>query len=125
MGRTGIGQQPNERLSPDARRRTAPLARRVSTPNQPRPAAARRKRIAHRMCCWDPRQESALPAGHRHRRPDRGDRPDLVGRRLVGWTVADHLETDPVGAARTDALVRRRPADGLIFHPGRRRRESG
>jgi transposase InsO family protein len=37
----------------------------------------------------------------------------------VGWAVADHLKTDLVDAALTDALTRRRPAGGLVFHSDR------
>ncbi|MBM0224756.1 DDE-type integrase/transposase/recombinase [Micromonospora sp. ATA51] len=44
---------------------------------------------------------------------------DLASRRVVGWAVADHLRTDLVDAALTDALVRRRPASGLVFHSDR------
>ncbi|SDT80443.1 IS3 family transposase [Actinoplanes derwentensis] len=44
---------------------------------------------------------------------------DLASRRIVGWAVADHLKTDLVDAALTDALVRRRPASGLVFHSDR------
>ena len=44
---------------------------------------------------------------------------DLASRRVVGWAVADHLKTDLVDAALDDALRRRRPADGLIFHSDR------
>lgn len=44
---------------------------------------------------------------------------DLASRRVVGWAMADHLKTDLVDAALTDALARRRPADGLIFHSDR------
>ncbi|MCA2214854.1 IS3 family transposase [Jidongwangia harbinensis] len=44
---------------------------------------------------------------------------DLASRRVVGWAVADHLRTDLVDAALSDALTRRRPADGLIFHSDR------
>ncbi|GAA0458818.1 transposase [Paractinoplanes deccanensis] len=44
---------------------------------------------------------------------------DLASRRIVGWAVADHLKTDLVDAALTDALIRRRPASGLIFHSDR------
>lgn len=44
---------------------------------------------------------------------------DLASRRVVGWAVADHLKTDLVDAALTDALARRRPADGLVFHSDR------
>jgi transposase InsO family protein len=41
---------------------------------------------------------------------------DLASRRVVGWAVADHLRTDLVDAALSDAIRRRRPAPGLIFH---------
>ncbi|GAA3399389.1 IS3 family transposase [Cryptosporangium minutisporangium] len=44
---------------------------------------------------------------------------DLASRRVVGWAVADHLRTDLVDAALTDALNRRRPAPGLLFHSDR------
>jgi transposase InsO family protein len=44
---------------------------------------------------------------------------DLASRRVVGWAVAEHLKTDLVDAALTDALHRRRPSDGLIFHSDR------
>ena len=44
---------------------------------------------------------------------------DLASRRIVGWAVAEHLKTDLVDAALTDALVRRRPASGLVFHSDR------
>ncbi|MGR6320710.1 IS3 family transposase [Micromonospora soli] len=44
---------------------------------------------------------------------------DLASRRVVGWAVADHLRTDLVNAALTDAIRRRRPASGLIFHSDR------
>ena len=44
---------------------------------------------------------------------------DLASRRVVGWAVADHLKTDLVDAALSDALARRRPADGLVFHSDR------
>jgi len=44
---------------------------------------------------------------------------DLASRRIVGWAVADHLKTDLVDDALTDALVRRRPASGLVFHSDR------
>lgn len=44
---------------------------------------------------------------------------DLASRRVVGWAVAEHLKTDLVDAALTDALMRRRPAPGLIFHSDR------
>jgi transposase InsO family protein len=44
---------------------------------------------------------------------------DLASRRVVGWAAAEHLRTDLVDAALTDALRRRRPADGLVFHSDR------
>jgi len=44
---------------------------------------------------------------------------DLASRRIVGWAVAEHLRTDLVDAALTDALARRRPASGLVFHSDR------
>lgn len=44
---------------------------------------------------------------------------DLASRRVVGWAVADHLKTDLVDDALVDALTRRRPAAGLIFHSDR------
>jgi transposase InsO family protein len=44
---------------------------------------------------------------------------DLSSRRVVGWATADHLRTDLVDAALTDALRRRRPAPGLVFHSDR------
>ncbi|MEV6491261.1 IS3 family transposase [Actinoplanes sp. NPDC051633] len=44
---------------------------------------------------------------------------DLASRRVVGWAVADHLRTDLVDAALRDALTRRRPPAGLIFHSDR------
>jgi transposase InsO family protein len=44
---------------------------------------------------------------------------DLASRRVVGWAVADHLRTDLVADALTDALNRRRPAPGVVFHSDR------
>jgi transposase InsO family protein len=44
---------------------------------------------------------------------------DLASRRVVGWAVADHLRTDLIDAALTDAVNRRRPAAGLVFHSDR------
>ncbi len=44
---------------------------------------------------------------------------DLASRRIVGWAVAEHLRTDLVDAALTDALNRRRPAPELVFHSDR------
>ena len=44
---------------------------------------------------------------------------DLASRRVVGWAVADHLRTDLVADALNDAVNRRRPAPGVIFHSDR------
>jgi transposase InsO family protein len=44
---------------------------------------------------------------------------DLASRRVVGWAVADHLHTDLVDAALAEALTRRRPPSGLVFHSDR------
>jgi transposase InsO family protein len=44
---------------------------------------------------------------------------DLASRRVVGWAVAEHLRTDLIDTALTDALTRRRPPSGLIFHSDR------
>ncbi|MFI5736371.1 IS3 family transposase [Kribbella sp. NPDC051587] len=44
---------------------------------------------------------------------------DLASRRVVGWATADHLRTDLVAEALTDAVNRRRPAPGVIFHSDR------
>src|ERR1700704_76436 len=44
---------------------------------------------------------------------------DLASRRVVGWAVADHLRTDLVADALTDAVNRRRPAPGGGFHSDR------
>jgi len=44
---------------------------------------------------------------------------DGFSRRVVGWAMADHLQTDLVLAALRLALQRRRPATGLIHHSDR------
>jgi len=44
---------------------------------------------------------------------------DLASRRVVGWATADHLRTDLVAEALTDAVNRRRPAPGVLFHSDR------
>jgi transposase InsO family protein len=44
---------------------------------------------------------------------------DLHSRRLVGWSMADHLQTDLVADALTMALARRRPPAGLLHHSDR------
>jgi len=44
---------------------------------------------------------------------------DLHSRRLVGWSMADHMQTDLVADALTMALARRRPHSGLLHHSDR------
>jgi transposase InsO family protein len=44
---------------------------------------------------------------------------DLASRRVVGWATADHLRTDLVAEALTDAVNRRRPTPGVVFHSDR------
>jgi putative transposase len=41
---------------------------------------------------------------------------DLYSRRVVGWAMADHMETSLVEAAFTMALARRHPPAGLLHH---------
>jgi putative transposase len=41
---------------------------------------------------------------------------DCFSRRVVGWSMADHLRTELVTAALTMAVWRRQPAPGLIHH---------
>jgi len=44
---------------------------------------------------------------------------DLHSRRIVGWSMADHMQTDLVTDALRMALARRRPAAGLLHHSDR------
>src|SRR5262249_14704570 len=44
---------------------------------------------------------------------------DLASRRVVGWATADHLRTDLVAQALTNAVAARRPTDPVIFHSDR------
>jgi transposase InsO family protein len=44
---------------------------------------------------------------------------DCFSRKIVGWAMADHLQTDLVSDALTMALERRRPAKGLLHHSDR------
>jgi putative transposase len=44
---------------------------------------------------------------------------DLCSRRIVGWSMADHLRTDLVSAALGMALAGRRPPAGLLHHSDR------
>src|SRR5256885_13610385 len=41
---------------------------------------------------------------------------DLYSRRIVGWTLADHLRAELVTDALGMAVARRRPEPGLIHH---------
>ncbi len=41
---------------------------------------------------------------------------DLYSRRIVGWSMADHMRTELVSDALQMALARRRPDPGLIYH---------
>jgi transposase InsO family protein len=44
---------------------------------------------------------------------------DLCSRRIVGWSMADHMQTDLVADALTMALIRRQPPAGLLHHSDR------
>jgi transposase InsO family protein len=44
---------------------------------------------------------------------------DLHSRRIVGWSMADHIQTDLVADALTMAIARRRPPAGLLHHSDR------
>lgn len=44
---------------------------------------------------------------------------DIDTRRVVGWASADHLRTDLVETALRQAVERRRPPAGVIFHSDR------
>ena len=41
---------------------------------------------------------------------------DVFSRRIVGWSIADHMRTELVTDALQMALARRRPGPGLIWH---------
>src|SRR5215207_9601085 len=41
---------------------------------------------------------------------------DLFSRRIVGWSMADHMRTELVTDALQMALAQRRPTPGLIWH---------
>ena len=41
---------------------------------------------------------------------------DLFSRRIVGWSMGDHMRTELVADALQMALARRQPAPGLIWH---------
>lgn len=44
---------------------------------------------------------------------------DLHSRRIVGWSMSDHLETDLASDALAMALLRRQPPAGLLHHSDR------
>jgi transposase InsO family protein len=44
---------------------------------------------------------------------------DLHSRRIVGWSMADHMQTDLVADALSMAIARRRPGPGLVHHSDR------
>jgi putative transposase len=44
---------------------------------------------------------------------------DLCSRKIVGWSMADHLQTDLVSDALKMAIARRRPGQGLLHHSDR------
>jgi putative transposase len=44
---------------------------------------------------------------------------DIASRRIAGYAMADHLRTELVAAALSNALAARDPAPGVIFHADR------
>jgi putative transposase len=44
---------------------------------------------------------------------------DLCSRKIVGWSMADHMRSDLVSQALQMAVVHRRPAKGLLHHSDR------
>ncbi len=44
---------------------------------------------------------------------------DLCSRKVVGWSMADHMRTDLVSDALSMALARRQPGEGLLHHSDR------
>jgi transposase InsO family protein len=44
---------------------------------------------------------------------------DLASRRVVGWSMADHMRTELAADALRMAVAARRPEPGLIFHSDR------
>jgi transposase InsO family protein len=44
---------------------------------------------------------------------------DIASRRVVGYAIADHLRTELVSAALSNAVAARGPAPGVIFHSDR------
>ncbi len=44
---------------------------------------------------------------------------DIASRRIVGWATADHLRTELVADALTNAVATRNPDPGVVFHSDR------
>jgi transposase InsO family protein len=44
---------------------------------------------------------------------------DIASRRVAGWATADHLRTDLIDTALTNAVAGRRPEPGVVFHSDR------
>ncbi len=44
---------------------------------------------------------------------------DLFSRRIIGWSMSDHLRGEGVAQALSMALARRRPGEGLLHHSDR------
>jgi transposase InsO family protein len=44
---------------------------------------------------------------------------DIASRRVIGWATADHLRTDLIDQALRQAVTRRQPPAGVIFHSDR------
>ncbi len=44
---------------------------------------------------------------------------DCYSRKIVGWSLADHMRTELCSEALGDALARRRPGPGLVHHSDR------
>jgi len=44
---------------------------------------------------------------------------DLFSRRVVGWSIADHMRTELVSEAFTMAVEERQPGPGLVYHSDR------
>ena len=44
---------------------------------------------------------------------------DLCSRKIVGWSMAEHMKTDLVSDALKMAIAHRRPQEGLLHHSDR------
>jgi len=44
---------------------------------------------------------------------------DLYSRRLIGWAMSEHIDTELILAAWGMSLTQRQPAAGLVFHSDR------